>query len=797
MEALAHRNSRKHIVILVHGIRTFGAWQDRLSDLLHQREPGIEVHIYKYGYFSALAFLVPFLRMIIIRRFRRYLRANAGAWEGARVDIVAHSFGTYVTGWALRRLPVDQSPRIHTIILCGSVLKQLFPWNMLVGQGRPVTQVINDCGTKDIWPLISRLVVFGMGSAGRHGFAGAIGTDVGIINRYHPLGHSDFFTDAFMGDQWAGLLSGAAAPAGPRLISPTPGFSMLFENVADPVKVLLVTLLLFGPFIGFQNQRLQAANAETLRAKAEGARATAEAERLAEEQKRVQAEAEAARAATGEANASAAAAREKLKGQEAELARLKAEEEKKREELARVKAEKEKTDEESHKLLAQANEVLYRAPQQSLWLALRAAELSPSSDADSTRQSALEILRQRRQTQIEEVKQWYTGRGWFAPPRFEGTLSARFSRDGKYVLLPTERSIGNRLLPGTVYLLNNETLKLVKLEPPTHTSVEADRKLGTQQDEGPMPLDYMGFSSSGKKIYLSRSLSVEVYSIEGTFEQKFRVTAGPKPSISLVDSVEEDRLIVVGDMTGDVWPIVYKTRKTLPSITRELRLDTNVEPLLSFELSPSGRLALLVYMKITRKKFGQGRDSDYDQFSRAYVWKVGGEGPKSRIRLPHKGSITYATFKPTLEEDVMLTAGEDGIVALWKLEKGSVRKMDTFDHAGKPVGYAAFSEDGQRVITLADDQKPRVWNLKSAGSYKRSGDETKRREDADQVLSKLDEAGIVAGVRTTNSCAFYNFTCRTEMTPGTEASPLSVSSVIGWSIWISASALSPIFFRPR
>jgi pimeloyl-ACP methyl ester carboxylesterase len=720
MEARADRDSKKHVVILVHGIRTFGAWQDRLSDLLHQREPGIEVHIYKYGYFSALAFLVPFLRMIIIRRFRRYLIANAGAWEGARVDIVAHSFGTYVTAWALRRLPVDRSPRIHTIILCGSVLKQLFPWNMLVGQARQVTQVINDCGTKDIWPLISRLVVFGMGSAGRHGFAGAIGTDVGIINRYHPVGHSDFFTDAFMGDQWAGLLSGAAAPAGPRLISPTPGFSMLFENIADPMKVLLLSLLLFGPVIGFQYQRLQAANAETHRAIAEAARAnaetakaTAEAERAKEEQKRIAAEASAARAAAGEAIASASAANEKLKRQAAELARLKAEEGKKREELARLKAEKEKTDEESHRLLAQAHEVLYRAPQQSLWLALRAAEISPNADAESTRQSALEILRRRRQTQFEEVKQWFIGRGWFAPPRFKGTLSARFSRDGKYVLLPSERSIGNRLLPGIVYLLNNETLKLVKLEPPTRTSVEADRTLGTQQNEGPMPLDYMGFSSSGKKIYLARWLSVEVYSIEGTFEQEFKVTAGPKQSISLVDSVEDDRLIVAGDMTGDVWPIVYKTRKTRPSITRDQRRDTNVEPLLSFELSPSGRLALLVYMKLTEKKVGQGRDSDYDQFSRAYLWKVGGEGPKSRLTLSHKGSITYATFKPTLEEDVMLTAGEDGIVALWKLEKGRVCKVDTFDHGGKPVGYAAFSEDGQRVITLADDQKPRIWEVKS------------------------------------------------------------------------------------
>lgn len=45
----------QHIVILVHGIRTFGAWQDRLAALLHAHEPGVEVHVYKYGYLDALA----------------------------------------------------------------------------------------------------------------------------------------------------------------------------------------------------------------------------------------------------------------------------------------------------------------------------------------------------------------------------------------------------------------------------------------------------------------------------------------------------------------------------------------------------------------------------------------------------------------------------------------------------------------------------------------------------------------------------------------------------------------------
>ena len=36
-------NHVRHIVILIHGIRTFGEWQHRLSKMLHEVEPSIEV----------------------------------------------------------------------------------------------------------------------------------------------------------------------------------------------------------------------------------------------------------------------------------------------------------------------------------------------------------------------------------------------------------------------------------------------------------------------------------------------------------------------------------------------------------------------------------------------------------------------------------------------------------------------------------------------------------------------------------------------------------------------------------
>jgi hypothetical protein len=64
---------RKHGIILVHGIQTFGAWQDRFGALLKKHKKEVEVHIYKYGYRSVLELLIPFLRLFVIRRFQQYL----------------------------------------------------------------------------------------------------------------------------------------------------------------------------------------------------------------------------------------------------------------------------------------------------------------------------------------------------------------------------------------------------------------------------------------------------------------------------------------------------------------------------------------------------------------------------------------------------------------------------------------------------------------------------------------------------------------------------------------------------
>ena len=198
----------KHLVITIHGIRTFGQWQERLERLV-PREAGIRFAHYRFGYFSILAFLVPLVRMLVVRRFRREVETLSTRLKPNRIDLVGHSFGTHILGWSIRKL--DPSIPIHTVILAGSVLKSEFYWADLF-QGR-IKRLINDCGTNDTALLFSQFFVLGTGMAGRAGFIGMNGPE--LRNRFSDFGHGGYFSDKagkfsdeYMQRNWVPLLLG-------------------------------------------------------------------------------------------------------------------------------------------------------------------------------------------------------------------------------------------------------------------------------------------------------------------------------------------------------------------------------------------------------------------------------------------------------------------------------------------------------------------------------------------------------------------------------------------------------------
>jgi hypothetical protein len=152
----------------------------------------MEIITHRFGWFSAPALFVPLLRRLVIRRFRVEL---IRIWESGppdqRIDIAAHSFGTFVAAHALRSLPRESPVKVHTLLFAGSILPSTFRWTKLIS--RRVTRVINDCGTKDWIVVLAQLGILGAGAAGFVGFVGSSSNlGAGVHDRFFGFSHSGF-----------------------------------------------------------------------------------------------------------------------------------------------------------------------------------------------------------------------------------------------------------------------------------------------------------------------------------------------------------------------------------------------------------------------------------------------------------------------------------------------------------------------------------------------------------------------------------------------------------------------------
>ncbi len=170
------------ILVLIHGIHTDGSWQRQVQAQMNG-VPNLNVHDLGYDVVTGLQLACPF-RSAPINKVVRDIRRIKSEEPLAKIFVIAHSFGTYITSKILEDHP-DIS--FEKIILCGSIVRINYPWDRNA-KGMRKDSIINDVGTRDIWPLVATISTIGYGSSGRRGFQNASVTD-----RYFDYGHSDFF----------------------------------------------------------------------------------------------------------------------------------------------------------------------------------------------------------------------------------------------------------------------------------------------------------------------------------------------------------------------------------------------------------------------------------------------------------------------------------------------------------------------------------------------------------------------------------------------------------------------------
>jgi hypothetical protein len=187
-----------HVVVLVHGIRDFALWQDQIRDTLE--EAGFKAELTNFGRFDLFKFLVPvsIFRNQAIKEVTEQIRVVFRDNRDARISVIAHSFGTFVVS---RLMKEGFDREFHRVIFCGSVVRRNFEFEHMKGRFTP--PILNEVGTRDVWPAMAESVTWGYGSVGTYGFRRPQ-----VRDRWHNgAKHNYFLNKTFCETYWIPFLT--------------------------------------------------------------------------------------------------------------------------------------------------------------------------------------------------------------------------------------------------------------------------------------------------------------------------------------------------------------------------------------------------------------------------------------------------------------------------------------------------------------------------------------------------------------------------------------------------------------
>jgi len=237
--ASAKENSAvEQIVLLIHGIRTQADWQEMVAKILEE-DTKIVVKPIRYGYFDALQFWLPFTRSEPINYVENQIEIIKSLHPNAKLSIIVHSFGSYIIGKILER---HYDLNIEKLILCGSVLETTYRWeDALNRRNIKEDSVINECGKKDIWPVLAKATSWGYGVSGTHGFGNVI-----VKDRFHDATHGQYFQKEFVSKYWKPFIHDGEYKRTPfETDRPTTPWWLSLLGIL-PIKLLMLVVLYFA-----------------------------------------------------------------------------------------------------------------------------------------------------------------------------------------------------------------------------------------------------------------------------------------------------------------------------------------------------------------------------------------------------------------------------------------------------------------------------------------------------------------------------------------------------------------------
>jgi hypothetical protein len=279
----------------------------------------------------------------------------------------------------------------------------------------------------------------------------------------------------------------------------------------------------------------------------------------------------------------------------------------------------------------------------------------------------------RRDSKQDERQVFGSGDAYLMGRWRRGEVFSRLRNDGRFALVASERGKDGPDPPGNVYLINIDNLRTTELQ-------------AGEQAKG-RRLEYMGFSTSGKEIFVARQFYLDIYNLEGTRTNSVQLEFHAKPTHII--SGMFGSYVLVGDTVGHLM-----LADTLSNKRPQLEISRrHPGAALFIESNTDGKRALVVF-----------------ESGRAELVILDDVTSPGEFALDMSDTI-YAAFSPSPSSNEFLTSSRSGKISLWQFAVGRPVQLASFDHGGTPVGLASFSADGNRIVSVGDDGSYKIWDI--------------------------------------------------------------------------------------
>lgn len=375
------------------------------------------------------------------------------------------------------------------------------------------------------------------------------------------------------------------------------------------------------------------------------------------------------------ANEQLIASQAREKSTQDSLARLAAEKDK---QLAQEREKEEITRRKlanSLQLIADAYKILYQEPTQAVIKAFDASVINPTQESKLALRNAYKVALYHLYNRQETSKMTGSGPAYLAHKWKQTPLFTEFSPDGRFQLIVTDRGKDGPKPPGDVFLLNNETLKLIKL-------VSCGNIGGRAED--------VGFSNNSDRIFITRYFNLGVYSLEGKCVGEYYFGRYTKSPVHIVEGIFLGKYLICGETKGGLY-LIDPDKPEESAI--ELQREWNGDAALNIAISPNGQYAIVV--------FESGRIS--------LIYKSETGKPQMEDVLKKNGY--YAGFNPTQENQFGI-AGEDGLLQIWQISQ-KIKKIKELKIGDYPLDWISFAEDGNRLLAVSSNHTLFIIDSKS------------------------------------------------------------------------------------